>query len=51
MNVIRRIKTDIVYYNKENSYRQGVVRPEIVESWKRIKGLCLDPKKCRLERD
>lgn len=47
MSVIRKIKTEILYYNKENSYTQEFVRPEILESWKRSRDYGLDPRNCR----
>lgn len=46
MSVIEEIKTEILH-DKEISYRQGIVRPEIVESWKRSRDYGLDPKNCR----
>ena len=47
MNVTRKIKNEILYHNKENSYSPGIVRPEIIESWKRSRDYGLDPKTCR----
>jgi PAS domain S-box len=47
MNVTKKIKNEILYYNREKSYGPGVVRPEIIESWKRSRDYGLDPKTCR----